>query len=171
MDAKVIQVSPGWEECTLNEQPNDYIESLASRCSCIWAALSVSPHRLPDGVRKAIWEDMIEGSYACLLEGFARIPYCSTEGRALMSMDLASFAAGIHPSAVMERLEYQVEYPAPPKPDLTRGMRYVDTYIKVFYYPQKVWSLVVAHSRVSIQVGSHFLRLIHHLSGRNGVDH
>jgi hypothetical protein len=89
---------------------------------------------------------MIEGSYACLLEGFALIPYCSTEGRALMSMDLASFAAGIHPSAVMDRLEYQVEYPVPPKPDLAKGMLYVDTYIKGFYYPQKVRSLAAAHS-------------------------
>jgi hypothetical protein len=60
-----------------------------------------------------------------------------------MSMDLASFAAGIDPSSVLERLEYQVEYPAPPKPDLAKGMRYVDTYIKVFYYPQKVRSSAV----------------------------
>ena len=55
-----------------------------------------------------------------------------------MSMDLASFAAETKPSAVMERLEYDTKYDAPPKVDPGKGMRYVDTYIKVFYYPKKV---------------------------------
>ncbi|CAB9511403.1 Coiled-coil domain containing 132 [Seminavis robusta] len=156
--SEVIQVGPGWEECKLNEHPNEYIESLASRCACIWAALSISPNKLPDGVRKSIWEHMIEGGYVCLLDGFARIPYCSTEGRAQMNMDLASFSAGIQPSAVMERLEYQVEYPAPPKPNLTSRNR-VDTFIKVFYYPKKdvmAW-IIENHEHYSL---NHCLSLV-----------
>ena len=55
-----------------------------------------------------------------------------------MSMDLASFAAGVKPSSVLERLEYDVQYEAPPKIDPKHGMSYVDTYIKVFYYPREV---------------------------------
>lgn len=55
-----------------------------------------------------------------------------------MSMDLAAFAAETNPSAVMEKLEYNTKYDTPPKVDPVKGMRYVDTYVKVFYYPKKV---------------------------------
>lgn len=128
----------GWEERKLNEHPNEYVDELCSRCACIWASLGVSPRKLPFGVRKVIWEDMIEGAYSSLLEGFSRVPFCSTEGRALMSMDLASLSDGINPQAVMERLDYDNKFEAPPAVDVERGMKYVDTYIKVFYYPKKV---------------------------------
>jgi len=135
---QILQVGAGWEECKLNEFPNDYVDALCSRCSCIWASLSISPKTLPIGVRNAAWEDMMEGAYGSMLEGFSRVPFCSTEGRALMSMDLASFACGVSASAIMERLEYDNKYVAPPQANARKGMRYVDTYVKVFYYPPKV---------------------------------
>ena len=113
-----------WETDRMQEHANNYIDDLCNRCSCIWAALSVSPQKLPASLLREAWESLIEGSYASLLEGFSRVSRCSTEGRALMSMDLASFAAGTDPSSVMERLEYQIEYEAPPKTaGMNNGMR------------------------------------------------
>jgi len=82
------------------------------------------------------WKDMIDGAYLTLLEGFSRIPCCSTEGRALMSIDLASFAAGTDPAAVMERLDYNNDCDKPPTVDRERYI-FVDTYIKLYYYPKK----------------------------------
>ena len=55
-----------------------------------------------------------------------------------MSMDLASFAAETNPSAVMEKLEFDNKYDTPERVNPEKGMRYVDTYVKVFYYPKKV---------------------------------
>lgn len=110
----------------MKEHANEYVDALCSRCSCIWAALSVSPQKLPSSLLRVAWKSLVEGGYASLLEGFSRVPQCSTEGRALMSIDLASFAAGVDPSSVMDRLEYQIEYDAPPKTDTEHGMRYVE---------------------------------------------
>ncbi len=66
------------------------------------------------------WDCIAESGFLALLEGLAKVYDCSTEGRALMSIDLATFSTTI-PSAA-------------PK----RGMQYVDMYIKVFYFPEEV---------------------------------
>mmetsp|Transcript_10484 Transcript_10484/g.25328 ORF Transcript_10484/g.25328 Transcript_10484/m.25328 type:complete len:132 (-) Transcript_10484:43-438(-) len=70
-----------------------------------------------------------------MIDGFARVPYCSTEGRALMSMDVTTLTMGLLPDAVFERLEMHGNAIAPPKWSVERGMSYVDTFIKVFYFP------------------------------------
>jgi hypothetical protein len=49
-----------------------------------------------------------------------------------MSMDLASFSSGI------DRLDTEESTRPPPQVSPKRGMRYVDMYIKVFYYPEEV---------------------------------
>lgn len=121
----------------MNEHPNEYIDALCGRFADIWAGLSLSKKKLPRGLLETAWEDMVSGGYMTLLEGFSRVPYCSTEGRALMSMDLASFAAGIDPSSIMDRMGGECACKAPPKVNPFRGMRYLDTYIKVFYYPKE----------------------------------
>jgi hypothetical protein len=53
-----------------------------------------------------------------------------------MTLDLASFSAGTCGASIAERLEGQALPSTPPKVNPDRGMRYVDTYIKVFYYPK-----------------------------------
>ena len=127
-------MGPGWETDHMNEHANDYVGALCGRCACIWASLSVSPRKLPLSLRQVAWEAAISSAYASLLEGFSRVGHCSTEGRALMSIDLADFTAGIHPNAVLERLEYQIEYEAPPKTDSSIGIRYVHA-AKVAVHP------------------------------------
>lgn len=74
-----------------------------------------------------------------LLDAFAKVPFCSTEGRALMSMDLASYASGTQFRSIAAKLE---GYPQATIVfnDFTsyRSMAYVDTYIKLFYFPSTV---------------------------------
>lgn len=54
-----------------------------------------------------------------------------------MTLDLASFSAGTCGASIAERLEGRALSSTPPKVNPERGMRYVDTYIKVFYYPKE----------------------------------
>ena len=132
---EVLKVGPGWEECKLHEHPNDYVDELADHCALLWGFLVVSA-KLPFVVRKATWERLVSAAYLAMLEGFARVPYCSTEGRALMTLDLASLSAGLIPASIVERLDRRSMMASPPpavRPD--RSEAYVDKYIKLFYYP------------------------------------
>lgn len=76
------------------------------------------------------------------LDGFSKVPYCSTEGRALMSMDVASFLSGTSPRSIAERLEDDHQSSSickiPNEIRPYRTMAYVDTYIKMFYFPSNV---------------------------------
>jgi hypothetical protein len=131
---QIINLGSVWEEARLHEHANQYIESICDICSLLWCSLS-NARNLPSGALNIIWENMVGGCYLALLDGFSRLPFCSTEGRALMSMDLASLTIGIQPDSVLEHLEDQAETKPPPKVSIARGMSYVDTYIKVFYFP------------------------------------
>lgn len=66
------------------------------------------------------WDSLVESGFLSLLEGFSKVYDCSTEGRALMSMDLSSY------------------FTALPQASPKRGMHYVDMYVKVFYFPEEV---------------------------------
>jgi hypothetical protein len=53
-----------------------------------------------------------------------------------MSIDLATLTAGMDPESVAKRLEEHGRKTKPPPQILiSRGMPYVDTYIKIFYFP------------------------------------
>lgn len=74
---------------------------------------------IPPQVQLPIWTEIVQGVMAAVLEGFARVEKCSSEGRALMSVDLQAVQAGLD--------EIQQVRPA-------RGKVYVDNYIKAYYY-------------------------------------
>ncbi|GAX23929.1 hypothetical protein FisN_20Hh137 [Fistulifera solaris] len=127
-----------WEESKLNEDPNDYVESMCERCALFWGFLTTSG-KLPDKAISFVWSGLLTAAYSTMLEGFSRISFCSTEGRALMTLDLASFSSGVTPQAVKARLERRSLFVKPVQQPqvITKGMSYVDTYIKVFYCPDK----------------------------------
>ena len=52
-----------------------------------------------------------------------------------MSMDLASFASETRGHGVRDLLDGHADTPLPPTVSTERGMSYVDTFIKVFYFP------------------------------------
>lgn len=134
-----------WEQTKLHEEPNAYVGDFCEFLALLWYNLSTcSGNRLPIGVLKTLWENLVGGGYMILLDGFSKIPYCSTEGRSLMSMDLGAYKSGVSSASITSRLQDQ-STPCPlPLPDNLipyRSMSYVDTYIKLFYYPSNVSSI------------------------------
>eukprot|EP00550_Attheya_septentrionalis_P001917 CAMPEP_0198287380 /NCGR_PEP_ID=MMETSP1449-20131203/6221_1 /TAXON_ID=420275 /ORGANISM="Attheya septentrionalis, Strain CCMP2084" /LENGTH=1679 /DNA_ID=CAMNT_0043985327 /DNA_START=160 /DNA_END=5199 /DNA_ORIENTATION=- len=138
---QITVVGSRWEESRLFEHANDYVEDLCEVCASLWKNLSsVCGPRLPMPVRTLGWTYILSSAYLSLMEGFSRVLQCSTEGRALMSIDLATLASGISSRSILERLEgshsdFVLE--RPPSVDLPSGKLYVDTYVKVFYYPEE----------------------------------
>ena len=125
-----------WSSSLLSESANVYVELVCGRYTFIWRFLSTSA-KLPIGVRAYIWEMLVAVGYSSFLEGYARVPYCSTEGRSSMSMDLAAFSAGVSPSSIEEKINLD-DIPRPPTTaTLPRGRHYVDNYIKASYFPSR----------------------------------
>jgi len=129
----ISMLGPKWAASRLNEQHNEYVDELCDRYANMWQFLSTSG-KLPLGVRLSTWEQLVAAGFLAILEGFARVPYCSTEGRSLMSMDIGSFTSGISPRSIADRIEDD-GFDRPPAVLPSRGRSYVDTYIKVFYFP------------------------------------
>ena len=126
-----------WEEAKLHEQANAYVDTCCELCSLLWYSL-IKRKNLPKAAMKGIWQKLVCSCYMAMLNGFARVPYCSTEGRALMSMDLATLTSGISPMAIVDRLienHGDDDVRPPPQISVPRGMAYADTFIKVFYFP------------------------------------
>lgn len=140
MVSKIIDVGDGWEEAQLGDGSNTYIDKLVERCLELWGSISSNCKDQNPClfVVTSAWEQVICGAYVSLLEGFSKVMVCSTEGRALMSMDLAAFSAGISISAIkaLDNSSNPVVVPAAVYP--IYGMQYVDAYVKVFYFDEKV---------------------------------
>lgn len=97
---------------------------MVDKCTTLLKYLSSSSLKTQPSIIAETWDYIAESGFLALLDGFAKIYDCSTEGRALMSIDLATFATTI------------------PSASPTRGMQYVDMYIKVFYFPEEVRGFV-----------------------------
>jgi len=130
----------GWSESKLNESCNEYVDTLSDRCTSLWGNLNTSlESKLCDSILVQTWHHIIESSFLSLLEGFSNVLTCSTEGRALMSIDLATFNNNLGRDIVQEYLETNFDdfSKLPPRLILDRGMQYVDMYIKIYYFPQE----------------------------------
>ena len=72
-------------------------------------------------------DGIVGGGIMALVEGFSKIPSCSTEGRSLMSMDVSAYRSILQkiqsPSSLSQRSQPY------------RDVQYVDTFIKMFYFP------------------------------------
>jgi hypothetical protein len=125
-----------WDTSQLSESSHYYVELVGGRYAFLWRFLSTSA-KLPIGVRRHAWESLVAIGYATFLEGFARVPYCSTEGRSSMSIDLAAFGAAVSPSSIQQLMDNDCIPRPPTTATQARGRQYVDTYIKVSYLPQE----------------------------------
>jgi hypothetical protein len=65
--------------------------------------------------------EVCQAAFDVALEGFSRVRKCSSEGRAMMSLDLFSLHEGLN----------SVHLCRPP-----RGKHYVDDYLRTFYLPE-----------------------------------
>ena len=132
----IVSVGGGWEECKLHEQPNEYVDALCERVCLIWGFVAASG-KLPQYLVTQVWARLQTAAYMTLIEGFSRVIYCSTEGRALMALDLASLSSCLRRDAVLQRLEsFDLPF-TPPYVSPRYGKQYVDLYVKVYYYPQE----------------------------------
>jgi len=103
--------------------------------------------KLPDQVLDSTWESIVVAGFLCLLEGFSKVISCSTEGRALMSMDLATYSSEMKRDSILNRIkanfndapkfENEATTALPAKINPSRGMQYVDAYVKTFYFDKK----------------------------------
>jgi len=136
---KVICCGKAWTDNVFKEYSNDYVDDLCERASLLWGHIA-SRGRLPPPAQRLIWDHLVRCSFMLLLEGFSKITTCSTEGRSLMSMDLATLSSGLAPHSVKERLDESFPSNVSLPPSQSRreeSMRYVDTWIKVFFFPEE----------------------------------
>ena len=133
---KVICCGKAWTNNSFQEYSNDYVDDLCERASLLWGHIA-SRGRLPTPAQRLMWDLLVRSSFVLLLEGFSKITTCSTEGRSLMSMDLATLSTGLAHDSVKERLDKSFPNISLPPSQSRRedSMRYVDTWIKVFFFP------------------------------------
>jgi hypothetical protein len=162
-DIVSVSLNNGWGDEAMSlmaNGSNPYVEELLERCASAWIHMHRHRHRhsnsssklllLPETLRHQAWSNVVGASYLSMMEGFSKVPQCSTEGRALMSMDLAFFAEGVSKYGFERFLPEEAEasphdeqvvqvVPLPPggvSQSLERGMAWVDTYVKQFYFDE-----------------------------------
>lgn len=135
---KIVCCGKAWSQNVFKEHSNDYIDDLSERASLLWGHIT-SRGRLPPPAQRLMWDHLVRSSFMLLLEGFSKVTTCSTEGRSLMSMDLATLSSGLTPDSVKERLDDSFPNVCLPPSQSRRedSMRYVDTWIKVFFFPEE----------------------------------
>lgn len=145
---EIVKIGRGWDESTLHEQSNSYVDILCDRCAIVWFHICNSKQEspFPTFLLARLWEKIVLAGFLSLLEGFSKITSCSTEGRALMSMDLATFTSEVSPKSLMDRSRSMFKskfddcdtllLSPPPRVSPSRGMQYVDIYVKVFYFDE-----------------------------------
>lgn len=165
----IIRVGRGWEEAKIVDGSSAYIDELSHRCSLLWANLSFLENF---SLATCAWESIISSAFISLLEGFSLVFVCSTEGRALMSMDLASFASGISPRAVKNNLE-GVDFQCPPPliTSLPRGMQYVDAVVKAFYFGERDLIKWIEENRASYRLEHCLGLIVSSIGGRRSVSY
>jgi hypothetical protein len=132
-----------WENHSMQEQSNSYVDDLCERSALLWGCMSSST-RLPQSALLFTWNELTRSAFMVLLEGFSKVCNCSTEGRSLMSMDLATLSHGFIPETM--QAEVEDDYPnigPPPQAYREEMMRYVDKILKVFYFSNEVRVVIV----------------------------
>lgn len=116
-------------------ESNGYVFDLCERSAIIWGYLS-SSMCLPPPILVFTWDQIVRVAFLILIETFSKVSKCTTEGRSLMSMDLATLSHGLMPDTIMEEISDDYGHINPP-PNSCRSemMVHVDMFVKVFYYP------------------------------------
>jgi hypothetical protein len=139
---QVMCCGRSYENQNMQEHSNTYVDGLCERSASLWGYLSSST-RLPPPALHYTWNQLVWSAFMLLLEGFSKVN-CSMEGRSLMSMDLATLSHGLMPDTVLAELDDDYSGIAPPPQTCREEMlRYVDTFVKVFYLPNEVSCFVV----------------------------
>lgn len=159
---QIMCVGNVWMDDDIQEYSNPYVEDLYERCGELWAILSTSSPRLPDPLLRYTWDHLVRSAFHTLIEGFSKVTNCSTGGRSLMSMDLNTLSDGLNPDTIQKNLIDA--YPAissPPESSYRgEGKQYVDAYIKVFFYPDEVCSIMLIPHFILVKLTLHFCTIM-----------
>mmetsp|Transcript_17858 Transcript_17858/g.23285 ORF Transcript_17858/g.23285 Transcript_17858/m.23285 type:complete len:434 (-) Transcript_17858:230-1531(-) len=133
----IHHVKHAWAAETIQEECNDYVELVAKRFDTLWSTLcylvdnqsteatnsqdNLLTRELQDDDRELLWTEAVQAAFEAVVDGFANVETCSTEGRALMSMDL-------------QVLQFSLDKIHRARPN--RGAVYADSYIKAFYFAE-----------------------------------
>jgi len=110
-----------WLGSTIREECNNYVLILINKLSILWFSLVSASDKdiFNDVTRELIWTHTVQATFQAFVDGFSKVEKCSTEGRALMSIDLQVFQSNL------DKI-HRVRSP--------RGAAYVDSYIKAWYF-------------------------------------
>jgi len=166
----ILRVGRGWEEAEIVDGSNAYIDDLCNRCICLWARLSFLKNY---NLATCAWDSVVSSAFLSLLEGFSMVFVCSTEGRALMSMDLASFAAGVSFRAIKTNSEGIECRCLPPSmiPSIPNGMQYVDAVVKAFYFGEHDLMKWIKENRDSYRLEHCTALVISSVGGRRSAQY
>eukprot|EP00742_Colponemidia_sp_Colp-10_P007504 GILJ01008088.1.p1 GENE.GILJ01008088.1~~GILJ01008088.1.p1 ORF type:complete len:1012 (+),score=165.37 GILJ01008088.1:151-3186(+) len=122
MDPYVNAISSmRWDIKDLSSENTTYVDDLLSQFGEVGKHLTtVGGGAVPHSVQLMIMEQTIIHAMHQLVEGYSRVKKCTTEGRALMSIDLSAFQRGLEGVTAVR--------PIP-------QWQYVDLYIKAWYNP------------------------------------
>ncbi|KAJ8604490.1 hypothetical protein CTAYLR_000990 [Chrysophaeum taylorii] len=137
-----------WAAATIQEENNSYVHDAATRFQALWATLARAD--LPGGdssttTREILWTETVQAAFEALVDGFAAVSHCSTEGRAIMSMDL-------------QVLQFSLDKIHRARP--SRGAVYADAYIKAFYFADDDLHAWISQNRDSYKP-AHLAALAH----------
>ncbi len=112
---------------SIQTESNSYINQimqLLRRALDILKKESDNGNSYPISIVSSMWDSMVSQAMDELLEAFANVKKCSTEGRALMSLDLATLHRSAH--EIM-----------PCGPLSVKAKTRVDSFIKAYYYDRE----------------------------------
>lgn len=127
ISAAIVAIPHAWAAQTIQEDNNTYVDDCSRHLERIWTALcgadffgGLGPRS--STLREVVWTETVQACFEAVVDGYAAVSHnCSTEGRALMSMDLQVF-------------QFSIDKIHRARP--ARGAVYADSYIKAFYFAE-----------------------------------
>lgn len=113
-------VDCAWDSKKMREQQHDWVDRLVANCRQVWEFIMMSDELADSSslLREQVWLELCQAAFDVMLEGYSRVRKCSSEGRAMMNMDLFALHEGLN----------AVHLCRPP-----RGKHYIDAYLRAFY--------------------------------------
>lgn len=111
-----------WDLPYGDDASNDYVVHVVQKCGEAWGGLQIAADgSVSTDAREEIWAAMVQSIMETLLSGFARVPKCTPQGRAHMTLDLYALQNGLD---LINHISSKT---------VPRGWEYVNNYIKAFF--------------------------------------
>lgn len=146
-DIPQMIIDTTWDLSHLSEGQNTYVMTIIRVCGSFWGSLpNLANATIPASVCDEIWNFIIRAIMESLVEGYAKVTNCTTEGRALMSMDLQGLLKGLDSINSTSSTNLY-------------GRSYVNNFIQAFYYNPEDLHQWIRENKTKYQ-SSHLVRLV-----------